>query len=170
MRWTQFPLSNLKHLLHLHSRPYIISFLFAFNNLRRGLFVCLETGFWKGKGIGNIKRHIFAFFSYSDHMRFDHVYLEGYGPEVENHFFSWVIENLGQSRSLSGFLWYCEMCIKEASILITSGWHYEHCNVGSIRKQNSWHDNLCLLHKIHEQLQPLIWKRFAFNDSKIIKC
>ena len=71
MRWTQFPLSNLKHLLHLHSRPYIISFLFAFNNLRRGLFVCLETGFWKGKGIGNIKRHIFAFFSYSDHMRFD---------------------------------------------------------------------------------------------------
>ena len=87
MRWTQFPLSNLKHLLHLHSRLYIIFFLFAFNNLRRGLFVCLETGFWKGKGIRNIKKHIFAFFSYSDQMRFDHVYLEVYEPKVENNFF-----------------------------------------------------------------------------------
>lgn len=171
MRWTQFPLSNLKHLLHLHSRPYIDSSFYLHSMIWEEVFFFffLRQGFEKGKELEALRNIFLPFFPYSAQMRFDHVYLEGYEPEVEKNFF-FLIENLGQSRSLSGFLWCCEMCIREeASILITSGWH-EHCSARSIRKQDSWHDNWSLLHKIHEQLQPLIWKRFAFNDSKSIKC
>ena len=51
------------------------------------VFCFWRQGFEKGKELETLRNIFLPFFPYSAQMRFDHVYLEGYEPEVEKKIF-----------------------------------------------------------------------------------